>query len=273
MSLFQQPSSKNPGIPQIPLKSKLPLANKTILPLPEEYKQVTPIIPHAQKQNLPMSATHSLLPLLEDCAHTTATIRHCMNIIRRPSRYLNSGQIPIITVDEPLFAIAKQIQWTWDNYDDSKFIIILGGLHIAMTALKCLGKFLLGNGWTTALTQAGVTIQGSAESFLNGSHVKKTCHAMHEVPVCALHILKVDRNKIELFNFLTAALQQIMIPEGKELYVTPGTTIIKRGASNASHTSIITDCNHAEADTRIFVHVAHAAETGHYFCPLHPYFS
>ena len=82
-----------------------------------------------------------------------------MDIIRRPSWYLNLGQIPIITVDQPLFAIAKQIPWTWDNYDESQFIIILGGLHIAMTALKCLGKFLLGSGWTTALTQAGVTLK------------------------------------------------------------------------------------------------------------------
>ena len=257
MSLFQQPSSENPGIPQIHLKTELPLGHKTILPLPEEYIQVTPIIPHAQKPNLPMSATHSqvtpsnlnnltvamekekvwlddvlktrdqdkaaqtessvswsahhaathtnvqfapcistLLPLLKDCAHTTATIRHCMDIIRRASQYLNPGQIPIITVDQPLFAIAKQIQWTWNNYDESQFIIIMGGLHIEMCALKCLGKLLHGSGWTAALTQAGVATQGCAESFLNGSHVKRTRHA-HEVTVCALHILM--SNAYELY--------------------------------------------------------------------------
>lgn len=60
----------------------------------------------------------SLLPLLKDCAHTPATIRHCMDIIKRAVQYLNPTQTPVITVDQPLFAIAKKIQWTWKNYDE-----------------------------------------------------------------------------------------------------------------------------------------------------------
>ena len=103
-----------------------------------------------------------------------------------------------------------------------------------------------------------------------GTGIERRVTPTGKIPSNWQDFLKVGRNKTELFNFLTAQLQQIMIPEGKELYVTLGTTVIKCGSSNVSS---MTDCNHEEADTRIFVHVAHAAETGHYFCPLHPYFS
>ena len=40
---------------------------------------------------------------------SAAIIRHSMSIVQqKPVHYLNPGQIP----DQPLYAIAKQIQWT-----------------------------------------------------------------------------------------------------------------------------------------------------------------
>ncbi len=39
------------------------------------------------------------------------------------------------TVDQPLFAIAKNIQWKWPlDYGEDKFLIMFGGLHIEMQA-------------------------------------------------------------------------------------------------------------------------------------------
>ena len=57
-----------------------------------------------------------------------------------------------MAVDQPLFALAKQIQWQWpESYGVDKFVVMFGGLHIEMTVLKVLGDLLKGSGWTGAL--------------------------------------------------------------------------------------------------------------------------
>ena len=38
-------------------------------------------------------------------------ILHSMNVIKSAVQYINPGQTPDITLDQALFAIAKQIQW------------------------------------------------------------------------------------------------------------------------------------------------------------------
>ena len=52
----------------------------------------------------------SLLPLFYDQGHSVAMIRHSMNVVKKAVDILYPGQVPIITVDQPLFTIAKQIQ-------------------------------------------------------------------------------------------------------------------------------------------------------------------
>ena len=60
-------------------------------------------------------------------------IRHSFDVIACAVNFLNPGQVPVITFDQPLFTIAKQIQWKWpDVYGEDKFVIIFGGLHIEM---------------------------------------------------------------------------------------------------------------------------------------------
>ena len=95
-------------------------------------------------------ALTSLLPLFYDQAKSVAMIRHSMDVIKRAVDILNPGQIPIITVDQPL-----QIQWRWpETHGEDHFVILFGGLHIEMAALKTLGNLLDGSGWTSALVQA-----------------------------------------------------------------------------------------------------------------------
>lgn len=46
----------------------------------------------------------------------------------------------VVTFDQPLFALTKEIQWKCpQEYGEEKFVILLGGLHIEMAALKTLG--------------------------------------------------------------------------------------------------------------------------------------
>jgi len=97
--------------------------------------------------------------------------------------------VPVIAVDQPLYAISKLIQWNWpSNYGEEQFVILLGGLHIEMAALKVLGDWLEDSGWIEALVQANVASAGTAESFLKASHVKRT-RLVHEVTASSLHIL------------------------------------------------------------------------------------
>ena len=54
---------------------------------------------------------------------------------RQATEHLNP--VPVITVDQPLYAIAKKIQWTWPRiYGEDKFVVMMGGLHIEMALLK-----------------------------------------------------------------------------------------------------------------------------------------
>ena len=55
----------------------------------------------------------ALLPLFHENAHTVSMIKHSMDIIKSIIGHLNPGQTPVIILDQPLFTIAKQIQWTW----------------------------------------------------------------------------------------------------------------------------------------------------------------
>ena len=112
-----------------------------------------------------------------------------MMVIKKSVEFINPGQTPVITADQPLFALLKQAQWTWPNQcGEDKFVIVLGGLHQEMAAYKVLGDWLKDSGWIEALDESKVATPGTAESFLIGSHVSKTRHA-HEVTACTLFIL------------------------------------------------------------------------------------
>ncbi len=72
----------------------------------------------------------SLLPLFLESAHTVAMIKHSMDVINNVVEHLNPGQTPVVTFDQPLYALAKQIQWKWpEEYGENKFVIMFGGLH------------------------------------------------------------------------------------------------------------------------------------------------
>ena len=119
-------------------------------------------------------------------------IKHGVNVLRWATEYLNPGQIPVMTFDTPLFALAKFIQWKWpDTHGEDKFVTMLGGLHIEMAMWKTYGDYLDGSGWTNALVQAGIASSGTADSFLKVSHLTRTRHA-HQVTALALAKLQVS---------------------------------------------------------------------------------
>ena len=68
---------------------------------------------HAMKQppKTQKRSVIALLPLFNELAHTPAMISHSMYFIKKITENLNPGQIPVITVDQPLYALSKYIQW------------------------------------------------------------------------------------------------------------------------------------------------------------------
>ena len=93
-------------------------------------------------------------------------------------------------MDQPLFTIAKQIQWEKaDLYGDEKYVVMMGGLHVEMASLKMVGYWLDKSGWDSALVQADITSRGRGDGILKAAHITRSRYA-HQVSACALYILQ-----------------------------------------------------------------------------------
>ena len=102
-------------------------------------------------------------------------IKHSFDVIRKAVEFLNLGQTTVVAFDQPLFAIAKQIQWQWpDLYGEKRLIVMFGGIHTEMVALKAIGKWLEDSGWTSSSVIADIASSGTADSFPKASHISKT---------------------------------------------------------------------------------------------------
>ncbi|RUM46947.1 MAG: hypothetical protein DSY80_01375, partial [Desulfocapsa sp.] len=144
----------------------------------------------------------ALLPLFCENANSIAMILHAMNVVKSSVNHLNPGQTPILTMDQPLYARAKQIQWNWpDTHGEDHYIVMFGGLHIEIATLKTLGCWLSQSGWTSAIVQANIASPGKADSFLTASNVKRTRRA-HEITAASLYILQrmAYNNYIQLLD-------------------------------------------------------------------------
>ena len=72
----------------------------------------------------------------------------------------------------------------------------------------------------------------------------------------------MDSNKTELFRFLSEGLLKGFDKEDKQLVITDGGTVLSK--PKLLDQASLTPCNHEEADCRMLLHAAHAAEQGHH---------
>jgi len=83
------------------------------------------------------------LPLFQEEAHSSAIICHAIDVVSQAVRFLNPGEVPILTCDQPLHAIAKKIQWNWPTtYGEKNLVVMFGGLHMELATLKAIGNWL-----------------------------------------------------------------------------------------------------------------------------------
>ena len=54
-----------------------------------------------------LPALCAMLPLFYEKFATPAMIKHGMDVVKQATNLLNPGQIPVVTFDQPLFALAK----------------------------------------------------------------------------------------------------------------------------------------------------------------------
>ena len=66
--------------------------------------------------------------MFHESVHTV--VIHSMDVVRKTVQHLNAGLTPVVTFDQPLYAIAKQIQWKWpEMYGEVTFVVMFGDLH------------------------------------------------------------------------------------------------------------------------------------------------
>ena len=131
-----------------------------------------------------------MLPLFYEKSATPAMIKHGMDVVKQATNLLNPGQIPVITFDQPLFALAKLVQWHFPaTQGEGQYVAMLGGLHTEMALWNVLRDLLEGSGWTSALSKAEVSSAGTAQSMSNAAHLTRTRH-VHHVTLLTLHILQ-----------------------------------------------------------------------------------
>ena len=94
-----------------------------------------------------------------------------------------------------------------------------------------------------------------------GKGVRRRVVASAPIPGNWQNFLRVDLNKQELFSFLSKVLIQSFDKDNKELVVTDGELVLCVPPQQDIHS--LAPCSHEEADTRMLLHVAHAAQFGH----------
>ena len=125
-------------------------------------------------------------------------IRHGMDVTKLAVAHVNKGQTPVIAFDQPLYALAKQVQWNWkDHYGEDKFVVIMGPIHIEMAALKTLGDWLQDSGWCSALVEAEIASSRISQSFIKASHISRTKSA-HQVITLVSYVNVQKPEKIML---------------------------------------------------------------------------
>ena len=137
----------------------------------------------------PPSSISVMLPLFNEEAASPSMTKHVMSLVKKTIAHINPTQVPVLCGDQLLYALIKQIQWSYpQEFGEDKFVALLGPLHIEQVCYKTLGSFLDSSGWTEILSSASIETAGlTAESFLSASHIVKTRYA-HQVTAASLYI-------------------------------------------------------------------------------------
>ncbi len=103
-----------------------------------------------------------------DAVTSPAVVKHTMKIVSQVVQTVNPGQTVIMTGDQPVYAIGKQVQWLYPDiylYREQKLIMMIGALHIEMSFLSAIGDWLEGSGWVELMIKLVLIPQEEQRAF------------------------------------------------------------------------------------------------------------
>ena len=147
---------------------------------------------HLDDDSIKPTAVIGTLPLFSLKASSPSMIKHAMELLKKNTEFLNPGQTPVMGMDQPLYAIGKQLQWIYpDTLGEGSYFLKLGDLHIEDKWQLMMGKYLRSSGWDWCVADAGVFSSGRASSALDEHHIKRTRY-IHQVSLVAYSIMRKD---------------------------------------------------------------------------------
>ena len=126
-------------------------------------------------------------PSIREKVHKLATRCHCMNIISKTISVINPNQTPVDTCDQPVYALAKQIQWRYPElFGNSKYFSLFKRLHIEKALLIVHGEFIKASGLDKLLSQSNLSITGMENTVVNVTDIKR-CRYGLQISACAIY--------------------------------------------------------------------------------------
>ena len=131
-----------------------------------------------------------MLPLSTESSNSPAMVWHGMKVLHQAISNINPGQTPVMVADQPLFTLAKKLQWKYPQteHGEDSFLVTLGTMHTETMLWGVSGDWLDGSGWIKALTNSGISTSGKAQSFISVHHICRTRY-MHQASVATLYML------------------------------------------------------------------------------------
>ncbi len=71
-------------------------------------------------------------------------VKYGMSLLNGTTNKQNPSQFPVIVMDQPLYALTKQIQWNWptSEFGEKQYVL--------------LGDFMEDSGWSSLLDEAEI---------------------------------------------------------------------------------------------------------------------
>ena len=110
-------------------------------------------------------------------------IWHGVDIVKKAISFLNTQQIPVMVVDQPLFDIApSKIQWAFLELLDKDDFFWSGRLHTEIALLGTMGYFPRWSRWPEAISEDIALTIASVTSYLRANDPLRTRYA-HQITV------------------------------------------------------------------------------------------
>ena len=106
-----------------------------------------------------------LLPLFSKSSTDSSLVCHAMKI-KKPTEFPNPGQPAVMASDQPIYVVAKQLQWMDLHPDISEqhLFVLFCGLHLEKVFLRLVGDVLKNSKWSQVLVHADIFASGVADN-------------------------------------------------------------------------------------------------------------